>query len=475
MSKPTNIPVLLRHTLALIAKRVFVVFLVLVTLTSVYSITRAGTQHVQAASPATLNFQARLLTSSGNIVPDGIYNVEFKIFNASTSSGSSQGSCTGDANCLWTETRLSSDPANQQIEVKNGYLSAYLGDKTSLPTNIWNQQLWLTMNIGGTGAASWDGEMTPRIRLTSVPFAFRATVADSAETLQRNTGSFTGTVDFATMTADRKFLFPDTSLATTASPGTICVYNGAASNCPAASGSAYYIQNDTVLQTSSNFNIQARDSAANGTVAGILRGAAGGQTVDLLQFQATGGTVLAAVTAAGNLQVASSVDTQTATTLSIGGANATAITIGDDTILTTISGGLNVDEAVTFDSTLGVTGLTTLTGGGVIRGVTVDNATATDDRIAISITSGGSAARFDGTITNADLTAARTWTLPNVDGTFITTGNLTAITTVGTVTAGTWNGTSISDSYVDDSITISSSGSVDWQALLRPVPGMVTH
>lgn len=115
VSKPTNIPVLLRHTLALIAKRVFVVFLVLVTLTSVYSITRAGTQHVQAASPATLNFQARLLNSSGSLVPDGIYNVEFKIFNASTSSGSSQGSCTGDANCLWTETRLSSDPSNQQI------------------------------------------------------------------------------------------------------------------------------------------------------------------------------------------------------------------------------------------------------------------------------------------------------------------------------------------------------------------------
>src|ERR1700741_1781756 len=230
VSKPTSTRVLLRHTLSLSAMRVFLAFLVLVTLTSVYSITRAGVPRAEAVSPSTLNFQARLLTSSGNLVPDGIYNVEFKIYNASSSSGSSQGSCTGDANCLWTETRLTSDPSNQQISVKNGYLSAYLGDKTSLPSTIWNQQLYLTMNIGGTSGPTWDGEMTPRIRLTSVPFAFRATVADSAEALSKNTGSFTGTVNFATMTADRSFLLPDTALATTASPGTICVYNGTSSN-----------------------------------------------------------------------------------------------------------------------------------------------------------------------------------------------------------------------------------------------------
>ena len=48
----------------------------------------------------------------------------------------------------------------------------------------------------------------------------------------------------------------------------------------------------------------------------------------------------------------------------------------------------------------------------------------------------GGAGRFAGTITNADLTGARTYTLPNVSGTFITTGNLTDITTVGTSFAG---------------------------------------
>src|SRR5450432_3647576 len=58
---------------------------------------------VEAAAASTINFQARLLAASGVVVPDGYYHVEFKLYNASTSSGSSQGSCSGDANCLWVE------------------------------------------------------------------------------------------------------------------------------------------------------------------------------------------------------------------------------------------------------------------------------------------------------------------------------------------------------------------------------------
>ncbi len=59
-------------------------------------------------------------------------------------------------------------------------------------------------------------------------------------------------------------------------------------------------------------------------------------------------------------------------------------------------------------------------GGATIRTLTVDTSTATDDLIAVAVTAGG-AGRFTGTITNADLTANRTWTLPNVSGTLLTT------------------------------------------------------
>jgi hypothetical protein len=50
-------------------------------------------------------------------------------------------------------------------------------------------------------------------------------------------------------------------------------------------------------------------------------------------------------------------------------------------------------------------------------------------------------------ITPASLTATRTFTLPNVSGTAITTGNLTSITTTGTIGTGTWQGTAIGAIY----------------------------
>ncbi len=520
------------------------------------SITRANPQHAYAAAPDSLNFQARLLNASGAVAADGNYHVEFKLYNVATG---------GTAE--WTETRTTGN----LVPVKAGYLSVHLGDVTAFPGSIdWTQQHWLTMNIGGNaGSPTWDGEMTPRIQLTAVPYAFAATQAAKALTLEKNTGSFTGTVDFSTLTADRKFLFPDTSLATTASPGTICVYNGGTSNCPAATGSAYYIHNDTALQLASNFNIQAKNDAGtgtDGTVAGILRGAAGGQTVDLLQFQATGGTVLGAVTAGGNLQVASSVDTRTAGTLSIGTATANAISIGSTGVTATVNGALTVTQAFTANggativgnttiattagNTLGLgnsTGTLTVTGNNtstfVIDGVTIDATefgrldgkdaplVDTNDAVATAITgtgaltvgsinwsgaiatSGNISTSGSGTISSAStvtgtqlISTVATGTAPlmvtsttlvsNLNANYLgavgqdaaffrdasnlnagTVGSArisgayngltgsTALATVGTITAGTWQGTAIADAYVADNLTISSSGTVDWAAL----------
>jgi hypothetical protein len=62
-------------------------------------------------------------------------------------------------------------------------------------------------------------------------------------------------------------------------------------------------------------------------------------------------------------------------------------------------------------------------------------AAATQDGIAIVGRAGGTSS-FDVSITPTTLSADRTFTLPNVTGTAITTGNLTDITTVGTLTAG---------------------------------------
>ncbi|MGH7234644.1 MAG: hypothetical protein ACREF7_04345, partial [Candidatus Saccharimonadales bacterium] len=124
-----------------------------------------------AATSNTINFQARLESASGAIVPDGTYNVEFKIYNALSSSGSSQGSCTGDAHCLWYEDYL---VGGTPVTVSNGYMTVNLGSQTAFPSTIqWGTSLYLGMNIGGTGGSpTWDGEMTPRLTLTAVPAAF---------------------------------------------------------------------------------------------------------------------------------------------------------------------------------------------------------------------------------------------------------------------------------------------------------------
>lgn len=144
-----------------------------------------------ATTADTINFQARLQGISGAIVPDGDYNIEFKLYDASSSSGSLQGSCTNDAHCLWVETRTSTD----KVTTKNGYLSVSLGSVNAFPSTIdWSQHLWLTMNIGGTGTASWDGEMNPRLPLTAVPYAFQAGRASTADQLSTTSGSNTSTL-----------------------------------------------------------------------------------------------------------------------------------------------------------------------------------------------------------------------------------------------------------------------------------------
>ncbi len=160
-----------------------------ILLTSVVSILVVQITPVSAATSNTLNFQGRLLTNTGGLVADGSYNIEFKLYSSATIDGGEtlvQGACQtnpgpiADEDCLWSETRSGVDT----VTVSNGYFSAYLGSVTAFPSTInWDQELWLGMNIGGVGTPTWDGEMTPRFKLTAVPYAFRAgAVTDSAGT-----------------------------------------------------------------------------------------------------------------------------------------------------------------------------------------------------------------------------------------------------------------------------------------------------
>lgn len=99
---------------------------------------------VAAATSSTINFQARLETNTGAVAADGNYDVTFHLFNAGSSSGSTDTDCGSDTSCEWTESytyNSGSGSTDARLRVVNGYLTANLGSLTAFPGTVnWNQQ-----------------------------------------------------------------------------------------------------------------------------------------------------------------------------------------------------------------------------------------------------------------------------------------------------------------------------------------------
>jgi hypothetical protein len=107
--------------------------------------------------PRLVNYQG-ILTDSGGLPLDGSYDLTFKIYpdtNAATP-------------YLWKEVHLAA-------EVDEGLFNVILGSVISIPDSIFADG---ERYIGV--AVDLDPEMTPRMRITSVPWAMHAAVADSA-------------------------------------------------------------------------------------------------------------------------------------------------------------------------------------------------------------------------------------------------------------------------------------------------------
>jgi hypothetical protein len=97
------------------------------------------------AQQPTLSIQGILKKASGEAVPDGNYNLVFRLYNAPTG-----------GTMLWDE--IQSD-----VEVISGIYSTVLGNTD--PLNVpFDQTYYLGVTVGST-------EMTPRIQLTSAPYA----------------------------------------------------------------------------------------------------------------------------------------------------------------------------------------------------------------------------------------------------------------------------------------------------------------
>lgn len=129
---------------------------------------------------STLSFQGRLLSASGGVVPDGYYNMQFKIYQ--DGSGTTAGN--PDGTLEWTESYVNNN-ANGGVKVQNGFFSVNLGSNTAFGSSVdWGQDtLWLSMNIAGSNAGcttfgsapcTADGEMLSMKRISSVPQAMNA-------------------------------------------------------------------------------------------------------------------------------------------------------------------------------------------------------------------------------------------------------------------------------------------------------------
>ncbi|HEX9679000.1 MAG TPA: hypothetical protein VGA08_00020, partial [Candidatus Saccharimonadales bacterium] len=164
---------------ALVLGRTSVVSLLVLIGALVAQLTVPASPLIAAASDE-LNFQARLLNDAGGLVPDGDYHVEFKLYDSAAAGGSAQGVCVGGGtdDCLWVETHTTGN----LVRVVNGYLTVQLGSITTFPAIDWGEEIWLSINIGGSaGSASWDGEMSPRMKVSAVPFAFDSELLDGRD------------------------------------------------------------------------------------------------------------------------------------------------------------------------------------------------------------------------------------------------------------------------------------------------------
>lgn len=114
-----------------------------------------------SAVPQVINYQGWLTDAMGDPIPDGNYQITFTIWNDESASA--------PTNELWT-----SGP--QTVSVEGGLLTYQLGSVPPyLPHDIFTDTLcWLGIKVGA------DPEISPRTKLTSVPYAYHALRADSS-------------------------------------------------------------------------------------------------------------------------------------------------------------------------------------------------------------------------------------------------------------------------------------------------------
>ncbi len=109
--------------------------------------------------PHLINYQG-VVTDAAGIVVNGTHTLTFGIYPEPEDMV---------AGALWTE-------AHTGVALEDGLFNVILGSVVTLPENLFSAgaDRWLGVKVDG------DAEMRPRMRITSVPWAYKAGLADSA-------------------------------------------------------------------------------------------------------------------------------------------------------------------------------------------------------------------------------------------------------------------------------------------------------
>lgn len=117
----------------------------------------SGISNASADILQQINYQGKLTDTSNISVPNGNYDIVFKIYDASAG-----------GNLLWTGTHTTAN--GNPVTITSGIFSVLLGSGTNNTLNLdfSTDTYYLGVTVGG------DSEMTPRKRIGSVPQAFNA-------------------------------------------------------------------------------------------------------------------------------------------------------------------------------------------------------------------------------------------------------------------------------------------------------------
>ncbi len=390
------------------------------TLTTSFGVLSALPTSAAQSVPYKVNFQGRLTDNNGNVLPDGSYNIKFRLFDAA-SAGTNK----------YEEDRVFA-AADNRVVIQNGLFNIQFGDVTAITPSLFSGAFPLYLEVelptpasstcASNGCAVFtEGAMTPRQPMASSPYALNADTLDGIDStgfaqlntsntgsltltaaLQSATGAFTGAtaLTLGSTTNAAGIVFNDGTVnarsVTLSSPALTASYGLAFPTAPPNTNECLISGSSTASQlrfgscSGTATTLQTSYAASNDPEITIGALPTSGLTVrdntlaivgNILEVQNNLGTttyfgvtnagISVTGTATASVSLSSPVlDAPVASSLSIGISNATSITIGKASVAAAIPGGITTSNG-TVNTGSGSITTTGAINGGAITGTSV--------------------------------------------------------------------------------------------------------